>query len=192
MLDAAERAGLIDASAERLSFRHPLVRSAVYESATLTERRGAHAALAEACSEPEHADRRVWHRSVATIGADEEIAAELEASAERSELRGGHASAATAFERAARLSEPVRREAGGSVPRPEPPSRAGELGRAGDLVRRALPLVRSCGTPPSARPQRDHRELRRLPPGGRHHPAGRDAASGDPSLSLEMLLRGLA
>ena len=146
-LDAAERAGLIDASAERLSFRHPLVRSAVYESATLAERRRAHAALAEACSESEHADRRVWHWSVATIGADEQIAAALEASAERSELRGGQASAATSFERAARLSDTdqARGRRLGAAARTA--LAAGQVGRAGDLVRRALPLASRADRP---------------------------------------------
>ena len=189
-LDAAERAGLIDASAERLSFRHPLVRSAVYESATLAERRRAHAALAEACSEPEHADRRVWHRSVATIGADEEIAAELEASAERSELRGGHASAATAFERAARLSDTgqARGRRLGAAARTA--LAAGQLDRAGDLVRRALPLVSRAERPRllglSAIIESFTGSLAEavttLQDG--------IAASGDPSLSLEMLLDG--
>ena len=146
-LDAAERAGLINASAERLSFWHPLVRSAVYESATLAERRRAHAALAEACSEPEHADRRVWHSSLASIGADEGIAVELEASAERSELRGGHASAASAFERAARLSDTdhARGRRLGAAARTA--LAAGQVGRAGDLVRRALPLASRADRP---------------------------------------------
>ena len=148
-LDPAERAGLIDAGTERLSFRHPLVRSAVYESATLAERRRAHAALAQACSEPEHADRRVWHSSVATIGADQNIAAELEASAERSQLRGGHASAATAFERAARLSDTDKARGRRLAAAARAAYLAGQVDRAGELVRvrfhwRIAASVRAC------------------------------------------------
>ena len=104
-LDCAEHAGLVETNGLKLSFRHPLVRSAVYESATFGERRRAHLALANACSGSDNADRRLWHRAVATLAADEGIAAALEASAERSRLRSGHASAATALERAALLSE---------------------------------------------------------------------------------------
>jgi hypothetical protein len=104
-LDRAEHAGLVETDGVKLSFRHPLVRSAVYDSATFGERRRAHLALAEACSGSDNADRRLWHQAVATLAADEGIAAALEASAERSQLRSGHASAATAFERAALLSE---------------------------------------------------------------------------------------
>ena len=173
-LDAAERAGLINASAERLSFRHPLVRSAVYESATLAERRRAHAALAEACSEPEHADRRVWHSSLATIGADEEIAVELEASAERLGATRRTRIGGERIRACRRLSDTDHAEADDSVPRPGPPSRRDRWVAPSDLVHRALPLAESCGPPASARPQRDHRELRGLPRGGHHHGAGRD------------------
>ena len=65
-LDPAERAGLIEIDAETLSFRHPLVRSAIYESATLAERQRAHAALAEACSEA----RARRPSRLASIGGD--------------------------------------------------------------------------------------------------------------------------
>ena len=191
-LDPAERAGLIEASAERLTFRHPLVRSAAYESATLAERRRAHAALAEACWAPEHADRRVWHRSVATISADEEIAAELEASAERSELRGGHASAATAFERAAKLSETDSPRGMRLAAAARAAYAAGQVDRAGELVGRALPLA-----------DRGERArllgLRGVIDGyaGLLADAVRTLLEGielsdDPSLSLEMLLEGCA
>ena len=80
-LDSAEQEGLVAIVGERLSFRHPLVRSAVYESATFNDRRRAHAALAAACSAETQTDRRVWHQAIATLTTDEAIAAELEASA---------------------------------------------------------------------------------------------------------------
>jgi hypothetical protein len=61
-LDAAEQAGLVVVHGNRLEFRHPLVRSAVYDAATSSERRDAHRVLADALEgESEDADRRAWH-----------------------------------------------------------------------------------------------------------------------------------
>ena len=103
-LDPAERAGLIRTDSGAVRFRHPLVRSALYEAAPLGERQRVHAALAGALSGDEHADRRVWHQAMATLSGDEEVAAALEASARRAQRRAGHASAATALERAVELT----------------------------------------------------------------------------------------
>lgn len=102
-LEPAERDGLVSVVDGRLTFRHPLVRSAIYQGATFAERQQAHRALADAQDES-NADRRAWHRAAAAEGASEEIARELEASAERATARGGHAAAAAALEKAAGLS----------------------------------------------------------------------------------------
>ena len=102
-LDAAERAGLLDTQGERVRFRHPLVRSAVYRGATSGERRAAHAALAAVLVGERDADRHAWHRAAAAVAPDEEAAAELERTAERARTRAGHAAAVRALERAAEL-----------------------------------------------------------------------------------------
>jgi DNA-binding CsgD family transcriptional regulator len=138
-LDPAEAAGVVRTDGARVAFRHPLVRAAVLGSATLAQRQRAHAALAAVLQGEEHADRRVWHHALATLTADENVAAALEVAARRSQLRGGHASAATAFERAAELSdaEPSRTrrlgEAAGAA------WAAGQAERARGLVERSLP-----------------------------------------------------
>ena len=103
-LDPAELAELIRIRGDAITFRHPLVRSALYDTATASRRQQVHAALASAYRGDEHADRRVWHQAMATLSPDEEVAAALEAAARRARARAAHASAASALLRAAELS----------------------------------------------------------------------------------------
>jgi DNA-binding CsgD family transcriptional regulator/tetratricopeptide (TPR) repeat protein len=105
----AEADGLLRIG-DRVLFSHPLVRSAIYQAAPVTDRRRAHMALAEATDPATDPDHRAWHRAKATAGPDEEVAAELERSAGRAQARGGIGAAAAFFERAALLTvDPARR-----------------------------------------------------------------------------------
>jgi DNA-binding CsgD family transcriptional regulator len=187
-LDPAEGADLVRISGQTIAFRHPLVRSAVYQGATLSQRQRAHGALADAFTGEEHADRRVWHQAMATLSGDEEVAAALEASARRAQLRAGHASAATAFFRAAELSTEESRRTRRIAAAAAAAWDAGQPERAREAVTGALPLATGelraqllhlsgviearTGSLPEA--------FTRLTEGA--------AASSDPSLTLEMLI----
>ena len=103
-LRAAEQAGLVTVRGQRVEMRHPLVRSAVLQGLTSDERRAAHLALAAVLDDELGADRRAWHLAAAAVGPDEEVAGDLESTAERARQRSGHATAAAALERAADLS----------------------------------------------------------------------------------------
>jgi DNA-binding CsgD family transcriptional regulator len=101
LLDQLEDTNLVRIADTTVEFHHPLVRSAVYRSARARDRRRAHLAIAAVVGDD---DRRAWHRAVAADAPDEAIAADLERMADGARDRGGHAAAAIALERAARLT----------------------------------------------------------------------------------------
>jgi DNA-binding CsgD family transcriptional regulator len=102
-LAPAEAGGLLELGAQ-VAFRHPLLRSAIYGAAAPNERRDAHRALARVTDAELDPDRRAWHRAHATAQLDEDVALELERSAERARARGGLSAAAAFLERSAALT----------------------------------------------------------------------------------------
>nr|WP_301176052.1 LuxR C-terminal-related transcriptional regulator [Actinomadura geliboluensis] len=108
-LEPAIAARLVDVDdAFRLRFRHPLVRSAIRQGASLSRRRRAHAALAAAVPDP---DQALHHRAAATVGTDERVCADLDGLAVRLHRRGASGEAARAWEQAARLTGDCGRRA---------------------------------------------------------------------------------
>jgi DNA-binding CsgD family transcriptional regulator len=151
-LVVAEERGLVRVGHDRVEFRHPLVRSAVYRGAGFAERERAHRALAAVLSRPADADRRAWHRSAATVGTDEEVADELERTAERARLRSGYAATAAAMERAAELTADTDSRARRLVSAVSAAWHAGQPSRASALADRASPFVSN----PRQRAELDH------------------------------------
>ena len=103
-LEPAEDQGLISIADGRVLFRHPLVRSTVYQAASPSDRRRAHRALADSLAGVGDERLRATHLAGAALGPDEEVAAALAAAASTARERSGYAASAAALEKAARLT----------------------------------------------------------------------------------------
>jgi DNA-binding CsgD family transcriptional regulator len=132
-LSRAETAGLVELRAGAVEFGHPLARSAIYMDAPVSERRAAHRALAAALPDRD-VDRRAWHLAAAAIGTDKAASAALEQAGVRARDRSAYATAAAAFERAARLAATEER-------RTQLLRRAAEAGWHAGLADRATALL---------------------------------------------------
>jgi DNA-binding CsgD family transcriptional regulator/tetratricopeptide (TPR) repeat protein len=129
----AVEAGLLEFRAH-VWFRHPLVRSAAYRSASPQDRQEIHLALAEVTDLRIDPDRRAWHRARAAAAPDEEVAAELESSAGRAQARGGLAAAAAFLERAVMLTADPARRTERALAAAQASLQAGACGKARELL----------------------------------------------------------
>src|SRR3989440_686262 len=128
---AAEQ--LLEVGAQ-VRFRHPLVRSAVYRGASLTDRRAVHGALAAATDRETDPHRGAGHRAHGRIAPDEGGAGELIDSASRAQGRGGIAAAAALLERAVTFTPDPGERASRALMAAQMKLEAGDLSAAGSLL----------------------------------------------------------
>ncbi|HEY4421847.1 MAG TPA: AAA family ATPase [Pseudonocardia sp.] len=190
----AEAAGLVSI-AGRTRFHHPLVRSAVYRAAAVSERRPVHRALADVMDPQADADRIAWHRAHAAEGPDELVADELERSAVRARPRGGVAASAAFLAYAADLTPNPSARARRALDAAQDKLEAGTPGVA-------LELLATAEAAPLEELQRARANLLRAQVAFAVH-RGRDAAAllldaakrlegVDPQLSRETYLEALS
>ncbi|TXK15730.1 helix-turn-helix transcriptional regulator [Microbacterium saccharophilum] len=100
---AVEQAGLASVR-DQVAFRHPLVRSVVYNAMPADDRQRVHDLLRVEADAVGRGDLAVWHAAAATTGSDEAVATRLERAADVAGERGGSASRARLLTRAAELT----------------------------------------------------------------------------------------
>jgi DNA-binding CsgD family transcriptional regulator len=141
---AAESAGLIEVSGGFAGFRHPLMRAAVYHGAADADRRRAHHCLGQVARSDD--EGRMWHRAVAAAGPDENLAADLEAAAERASGRSGACvSSVGPLRRSVALTPDDGRRARREVDLAKSELAMGRPGTAQAVVNDALPRLSDDG-----------------------------------------------
>jgi DNA-binding CsgD family transcriptional regulator len=198
-LENAEEHGVVVLDGDRLTFRHPLMRSAAYHDAPRADRRAAHRALASTL--PKGSPARAWHLARAAVGPDEDVAMELEEAARLTNQRGAPATAARSWELASRLSpdpaDRVRRLRLAAVAILD----AGMAAAAGRLLDRADAVVSEEPAADDLIERIRRQQLRcRLPPsgGGSSDPVGAlrraalEVAGAAPEVAVDLLFDALA
>jgi DNA-binding CsgD family transcriptional regulator len=185
-LAVGEGAGLITLRAGSVEFRHPLARSAIYAAASPEERRDAHRALASALPDRD-IDRRAWHLAAAAVGTDDAASAALEQAGLRGRDRSSYATAAAAFERAARLTADGGLRARLLLDAAESAWNAGFADRVGELLDEARAYTADAATAVAIDALTGRLAVRRGPVMLGHAILSAAAARADPERAVEML-----
>ena len=185
-LTVAEAGGLVTLKPGSVEFRHPLARSAIYAAAPVEERRAAHRALAAALPDRD-IDRRAWHLAAAAVGTDGAASAALEQAGVRSRERSSYATAAAAFERAARLAADNERRARLLLDAADAAWNAGLAERAGALLEEARSSTADPATAVAIEHLSGHITTRRGPVMRGYEILTAAAARADPERAVAML-----
>ncbi|MBB5135260.1 DNA-binding CsgD family transcriptional regulator/tetratricopeptide (TPR) repeat protein [Thermocatellispora tengchongensis] len=159
-LEPAEAEGIVEVRGREVGFREPLVRSIVYQEASLARRRAAHRTLARLLDHDHHRLRQAWHRAAALDGPREELAGELHRAASEARGQGGYVESSLAFERAAELTARRADKAARLAAAAYDAWLAGQPGRTRILLARLHPLTTSPELRVRAELIRGHLELR--------------------------------
>jgi DNA-binding CsgD family transcriptional regulator len=106
-LELAAREGVVVLDGSRVRFSHPLFASVCFEQAPVWRRQAVHRSLAAVVTDSEE---RARHLALATDGADDAVASELDVAAEHAAARGATATAAGFADLAAVMTPPARPE----------------------------------------------------------------------------------
>jgi DNA-binding CsgD family transcriptional regulator len=190
-LGAAERGGIVRVADGGVDFRHPLLRSAIYQGATFSDRQAVHRALADTLADSAEPDRRAWHLAAAATGPDAGVADALAEAALRADRRGAFAAAASALERSAEITPDADQRAQRLSEAAERAWRANQHDRAARLLDHATTVP----TTPTVRSRIEYlRGMAQLAAGmsTSAYRIVRDAAEGlaatDPAGALQLLL----
>ena len=146
-LAPAVASGLVKHDATHISFHHPMLAAAIYQTATTAQRHRAHRALASALID--HPQRRAWHRAASATSPDEEVAAELERAWAGATSLGTTDVTLAALERAADLTPDTSRRCRRLLGAAELAVELGHLDWASKLIASIDPA--GCETPDRTR-----------------------------------------
>ena len=132
----AEHEGLI-LPGPHITFRHPLIRAAVYARADPDLRREVHRTFADLVPRASHPDRWARHVVLGATGPDARLASQLEETSQIARARGGHAAEASLLIQAAELTEPLGLKAVRLLGAAAAAMNAGDVNQAMSLLEQA-------------------------------------------------------
>ncbi|WP_141964053.1 AAA family ATPase [Actinoallomurus bryophytorum] len=141
-LEAVRAWGLVRVDGESITVPSPVIRSALYADAPLSERNTVHELLARVLDDDRQRARQVWHRAALACEANDGLAAELCEAAAEAGAAGRYTDSSRAWQRAATLTRDRGEQATMLLAAATDAWLAGRSRRSRFLVRQLTPAAR--------------------------------------------------